>query len=121
MAGLGEIIPDGVMLGRDIVPDDQRVLVPADPALHAGCRFDVVEQHFQQVAAFQPADAFNLCGEAAVDPQQGLAIIRMGNHQRMHGPVLAGPRRRFFAIALAPWQGAVMHGLQRADQRTHRL
>src|SRR4029077_2759166 len=83
-ASVGPVVPHRVVLDAAIVPERDRVLLPAETALKEGARHVLVEIA-QDAVAFVARDAVDVAGEALVDVERLAAGHRVGAHDRVVG------------------------------------
>src|SRR5262245_20064224 len=87
------IVPQRMMLSAAVIPERDRVRLPAEARAELG-RLDVAEQHGEDRIAFVAAHAENAGGEEAIHEQAFPARDRMRAHHRVLGA------RIFFAAVV---------------------
>src|SRR5579872_2285617 len=111
VAGMREVVPDGVVLSAAVVPEYQRVGRPAHPALELQVRLHVPPEELQEPVAFLAVELVDAGGEAAVDEEGEPAVAWVADD---HGMARLRPAagRRGLAVAAGVGLGAVMGGGQ---------
>src|SRR5262249_27291888 len=83
-AGVWPVVPHRVVLDAAVVPERDRVLLPAEAALEQWVGH-VLEQVSQDAVALVARNAVDIPGEALVDVERLAAGHRMGAHHRVVG------------------------------------
>src|SRR5450432_1329714 len=83
-AGMGPVVPHGAVLDAAIVPEGDRVLLPAEAALEQRILHVLIEV-VQDSVALVARHADQAAGEAAVHVERLLSRDRMSAHHRMLG------------------------------------
>src|SRR5271156_5158110 len=119
VARVGEVVPDGVVLGYAVVPEGQRAGRPAYAALEFDVAFEMPPEKLQERIAFLFREFVDAGREAAIDEECELAAVRVADDGRMHSvrPAAIGTPE---AVAADVKLGAVMRGGETFDDLLHR-
>src|SRR6185312_3405230 len=83
-AGVGPVVPHRPVLDAAVVPEGDRVRLPAETALEERV-FHVLVEVVQDAVALVARHADQVAGESAIDVERLLARHRMGAHHRVDG------------------------------------
>src|SRR5258708_8948731 len=83
MSHVRVVVERGAMHDAAVVPEGDRVVIPAEAALEFR-RLDVTHQHLEQRVALVLLQALDALGEAAIDEQALSARHRMRPHDGMN-------------------------------------
>src|SRR5712692_6745330 len=119
VTALWEVVPHRMMLDAAVVPERDRVHLPAEPALELR-RLDVTIEELEQRVALGPLELHDLRGEAAVDVEPLLA-----RHGVRANDGMLGFRERLAlvvdAVAATIDVLALVHRGQRLEEALHGL